>query len=170
MKAAAFSVTALSLIATVIGAPHVDKRDGDGQFDEGQPISGDGKGAPILGKYRFQSQLRASMVSVGHQDTNVLVTTGGTNNQRDRENPNNLGQQSTDAGSVPSLKWAFSDSKTRIYNGGWVRQQVVSDLPSSHDIAGAQQHLKKGAIRELHWHRVVSKLFLLFRSLDHFEA
>lgn len=82
--------------------------------------------------------------------------TGGTNNQRDRENPNNLGQQKTDAGSVPNLKWAFSDSKTRLLNGGWVRQQVISDLPSSHDIAGAQQHLKKGAIRELHWHRVVS--------------
>jgi oxalate decarboxylase/phosphoglucose isomerase-like protein (cupin superfamily) len=31
----------------------------------------------------------------------------------------------------------------------------VQDLPQSHDIAAAQQHLKKGAIRELHWHRVV---------------
>lgn len=32
----------------------------------------------------------------------------------------------------------------------------MTDLPSSHDIAAAQQHLKKGALRELHWHRVVS--------------
>lgn len=32
----------------------------------------------------------------------------------------------------------------------------MTDLSASHDIAGAQQHLKKGAIRELHWHRVVS--------------
>jgi oxalate decarboxylase/phosphoglucose isomerase-like protein (cupin superfamily) len=39
-------------------------------------------------------------------------------------------------------------------NGGWTRQQVVTDLPASHDIAAAQQHLKKGAIREMHWHRV----------------
>jgi len=55
------------------------------------------------------------------------------------------------------LKWSFSDSKTKIFNGGWTREQVVTDLPSSHDIAAAQQHLKKGAIRELHWHRVVSQ-------------
>jgi hypothetical protein len=53
------------------------------------------------------------------------------------------------------LKWRFGDSKTRIYPGGWVREQVDNDLPASHDIAAAQQHLKKGAIRELHWHRVV---------------
>ena len=46
-------------------------------------------------------------------------------------------------------------SKTKIFPGGWVRQQVIDDLPQSHDIAAAQQHLKKGAIRELHWHTVV---------------
>lgn len=51
MKAAAFSFAALSLIGSVLGAPHLDKRDDDGQFDEGQPISGDGLGAPILGKH-----------------------------------------------------------------------------------------------------------------------
>lgn len=56
---------------------------------------------------------------------------------------------------VPNLKWRFSDSKTRILNGGWVREQVIQDLPQSHDIAAAQQHLRKGAIRELHWHTVV---------------
>ncbi|KAH7124111.1 RmlC-like cupin domain-containing protein [Dendryphion nanum] len=99
----------------------------DAQFKVGQPIDANGKGAPIL---------------------------GGTNNQVDRDNPSNLGEQSTDAGTVPNLKWRFSDSKTKIFNGGWVREQVDNDLPQSHDIAAAQQHLKKGAIRELHWHRV----------------
>jgi hypothetical protein len=81
--------------------------------------------------------------------------TGGTDRQIDLANPSNLGQQSTDSGTVPNLKWRFGDSKTRIYPGGWVREQVDNDLPASHDIAAAQQHLKKGAIRELHWHRVV---------------
>lgn len=81
---------------------------------------------------------------------------GGTNKQIDLQNPDNLGAQSTDNGVVPNLKWSFSDSKTRILAGGWVREQVITDLPASHDIAAAQQHLKKGAIRELHWHRVVS--------------
>lgn len=80
--------------------------------------------------------------------------TGGTNHQIDLQNPDNLAAQSTDSGTVPNLKWSFSDSKAKIFNGGWTREQVVTDLPSSHDIAGAQQHLKKGAVRELHWHRV----------------
>lgn len=83
---------------------------------------------------------------------------GGTNHELDLQNPDNLGQQSTDNGVVPNLKWSFSDSKTRILKGGWVREQVIQDLPQSHDISAAQQHLKKGAIRELHWHRVVSYL------------
>lgn len=82
---------------------------------------------------------------------------GGTNKQLDLQNPDNLGAQSRDNGVVVNLKWSFSDSKTRLLNGGWVRTQVITDLPSSKDIAAAQQHLKKGAVRELHWHRVVSR-------------
>ncbi|RVX74846.1 hypothetical protein B0A52_01123 [Exophiala mesophila] len=82
------------------------------------------------------------------------IISGGTNHEIDLQNPSGLGQESTDAGSVPNLKWSFSMSKTKIFPGGWVRQQVIDDLPQSHDIAAAQQHLKKGAIRELHWHTV----------------
>ncbi|KAF2681955.1 Bicupin, oxalate decarboxylase/oxidase [Lentithecium fluviatile CBS 122367] len=120
----------LQSLVTALFSAHVTlaavvKRDSG--FGNGQPIDGKGKGAPIL---------------------------GGTNNQVDIENPSNLGEQSTDAGTVPNLKWRFSDSKTKIFNGGWVREQVIQDLPQSHDISAAQQHLKKGAIRELHWHRV----------------
>ena len=80
---------------------------------------------------------------------------GGTNHALDLQNPDNLGRQSTDNGVVPNLKWSFSDSKTRILRGGWVREQVVTDLPASKQISSAQQHLTKGSIRELHWHRVV---------------
>ena len=87
----------------------------------------------------------------------LLTCLGGTNHQIDLSNPDNLGQQPTDSGVVPNLKWSFSDSKARIFNGGWTREQVVTDLPSSLDIAAAQQHLHKGAVRELHWHRVVNK-------------
>ncbi|KAL8712992.1 MAG: hypothetical protein Q9220_002852 [cf. Caloplaca sp. 1 TL-2023] len=97
------------------------------QFSQGQPINAQGNGAPIL---------------------------GGTNKELDVQNPDNLAAQGTDNGVVPNLKWSFSDSKTRIFPGGWVREQVITDLPASHDIAAAQQHLKKGALRELHWHRV----------------
>ena len=87
---------------------------------------------------------------------NFARRAGGTNKALDLQNPDNLGAQSTDSGVVPNLKWSFSDSRTRLLNGGWVREQVITDLPASHDISAAQQHLKKGAIRELHWHRVVS--------------
>ncbi|RQM04826.1 hypothetical protein DH86_00004303, partial [Scytalidium sp. 3C] len=96
-------------------------------FAAGEPEDGKGKGGPIL---------------------------GGTNHQIDLSNPDNLAQQSTDNGVVPNLKWSFSDSKARIFNGGWTREQVVTDLPSSVDISAAQQHLHKGASRELHWHTV----------------
>ncbi|KAK3071459.1 hypothetical protein LTR53_008599 [Teratosphaeriaceae sp. CCFEE 6253] len=108
--------------------PVLERRESPG-FAEGQPYDGKGKGAPLL---------------------------GGTNKALDLQNPDNLGQQSTDNGVVVNLKWSLSDSKTRLLNGGWVREQVITDLPASHDIAGAQQHLTQGSIRELHWHRVVA--------------
>ena len=84
----------------------------------------------------------------------LTTTPGGTDKAVDIDNPANLGQESTDAGTVKNLKCRFSDSKTRQLPGGWVREQVITDLPASHDIAGAQQHLTKNSIREMHWHRV----------------
>lgn len=141
MKFATLSVLSV-LGAVVAGAPGLEKRE---QFTKGQPIDDKGKGAPILGM-----STHISIISeLG------LTSSGGTNKQIDLQNPDNLGAQSTDNGVVPNLKWSFSDSKTRILPGGWVREQVITDLPASHDISAAQQHLKKGAIRELHWHRVV---------------
>ncbi|KAB8235653.1 RmlC-like cupin domain-containing protein [Aspergillus alliaceus] len=71
------------------------------------------------------------------------------------QNPDSLGHLSTGNGFVPNLKWSSSDSKTRLFLAGWVRGQVIQDLLQSHDISGAQQHLKKRAIWELYWHRVV---------------
>ena len=121
-----------------------DRRDEPG-YAQGQPIDGKGKGAPISGE----------LFNPSNQHLQRLTSnSGGTNKQIDINNPANLGQESTDAGSVKNLKWRFSDSKTRQLPGGWVRQQVITDLPASNDIAGAQQHLTKGSIRELHWHRV----------------
>ncbi|GIZ48307.1 hypothetical protein CKM354_001137400 [Cercospora kikuchii] len=79
---------------------------------------------------------------------------GGTNEALDLQNPNNLGAPNRDAGNVVNLKFSFSNARTRTYNGGWVREQAISDLPPSKDIAGAQLSLDKGSIREFHWHRV----------------
>ncbi|KAI0515069.1 thermophilic glucose-6-phosphate isomerase [Xylaria bambusicola] len=131
-------ISSALLAASCASATAIERRQSGGGFEDGQPIDGNGKGAPIV---------------------------GGTNHQIDLQNPDNLGRQSTDAGVVPNLKWSFSDSKTRIVNGGWVRESVITDLPSSHDIAGAQQHLTKGSIRELHWHRVAEWGYLYTGSL-----
>ncbi|KAL4759125.1 oxalate decarboxylase family bicupin [Aspergillus foveolatus] len=125
----------LAAVSSILASPPLLKRSG---FVDGQPIDNNGKGAPIL---------------------------GGTDLHRDKRNPDNLGAQSTDNGIVPNLKWSFSDSKTRLFPGGWVREQLVQDLPQSRDISGAQQHLTKGAIRELHWHRVAEWGFVYEGSL-----
>lgn len=121
-------VLAALLGVTSAGIPLEKRQEASGYgFENGQPQSSSGKGAPLL---------------------------GGTDRQIDLANPANLGEESTDNGVVPNLKWRFSDSKTRLLPGGWVREQVITDLPVSTDIAAAQQHLQKGAIREIHWHRV----------------
>ena len=134
--------------ASVVPSNPLEKRGTPG-FAQGEPIDGNGKGAPILGNIETPSP---NPVSRG---SSLTLSAGGTNKQIDLQNPDNLGQQSTDNGVVPNVKWSFSDSKTRILTGGWVREQVITDLPSSTDISAAQQHLTKGSIRELHWHKVV---------------
>lgn len=121
----------------------LEKRQG---FNQGEPIDAQGKGAPFSGS--------CFLISV--QAILLTYSQDGTNHQIDLENPDNLGAaDTTDNGIVPNLKWPFSDSNTRLYKGGWLREQVVTDLPSSPDIAAAQLHLTKGALRELHWHSIV---------------
>ncbi|CAK7207695.1 hypothetical protein SEUCBS139899_010506 [Sporothrix eucalyptigena] len=110
-----------------------------GRSVQAQPEDGNGKGAPLI---------------------------GGTNTALDSQNPDNLGALATnDAGTVPNLKWSFSDSKTKLFRGGWSREQVITDLPSSTTIAAAQQHLTKGSLRELHWHRVAEWGFVYAGSI-----
>ena len=108
----------------------------------------------MMGKAKEQL-FRVSIERLNNSSDMSNIYLGGTNHQIDLQNPANLGQESTDNGVVPNLKWSFSDSKTRLFKGGWVREQVITDLPVSTDIAAAQVHLTKGASRELHWHRVV---------------
>lgn len=152
---------ALSALRNATAAPESEEPRKRSSFAQDQPIDDSGKGGPILG-----TQLIAPCACSRHRLIGVLYT-GGTNKALDLQNPDNLGQQSTDNGVVPNLKWSFSDSKTRILKGGWVREQVIQDLPQSHDIAAAQQHLKKGAIRELHWHRVVRKHAFMSGNMKH---
>lgn len=72
---------------------------------------------------------------------------------RDRENPDILVPPVTDAGTVPNLKFSFSDAHQRLQPGGWAREITNRELPASLDVAGVDMALEPGAYRELHWHK-----------------
>ncbi|KAH8812433.1 Bicupin, oxalate decarboxylase/oxidase, partial [Xylogone sp. PMI_703] len=78
--------------------------------------------------------------------------TEGADIEEERQNPDAVAPPLTDAGTVPNLKWPMALSNSLLFPGGWLREQLVTDLPPSEDFAGAQVHLEKGAIRQMHWH------------------
>nr|BAQ25796.1 oxalate decarboxylase 1 [Grifola frondosa] len=84
-----------------------------------------------------------------------------SNHEIDAQNPDNVAAPTTDAGTVPNLKWSMSLSHTRLLKGGWVREQAITDLPPSKDIAAAELRLAPNAYRELHWHRVAEWGYIL---------
>ncbi|EIW56396.1 Bicupin oxalate decarboxylase/oxidase [Trametes versicolor FP-101664 SS1] len=84
-----------------------------------------------------------------------------SNHEIDAQNPDNVAAPPTDAGTVPNLKWSMSLSHTRLLKGGWVREQTITDLPPSKDIAAAELRLSPNAYRELHWHRVAEWGYIL---------
>ena len=78
---------------------------------------------------------------------------GPRNLTRDRQNPDILVPPSTDHGTLPNLRFSFSDSHVRQETGGWTRQVTQRELGISKDIAGVDMRLNAGGIRELHWHK-----------------
>ncbi|SNX87696.1 uncharacterized protein MEPE_06406 [Melanopsichium pennsylvanicum] len=59
----------------------------------------------------------------------------------DPRNPDNLSPPSTNAGNIPNLKWSFSQSHSKLLNGGWVHKQTVTNLLSSPLVAVVKQCL-----------------------------
>ena len=78
---------------------------------------------------------------------------GPRNFMRDRQNPDLLVPPSTDHGTLPNLRFSFSDAHLRQEAGGWTRQVTVRELGISKDIAGVNMRLNAGGVRELHWHK-----------------
>jgi len=78
---------------------------------------------------------------------------GPRNLVRDRQNPDLLVPPATDHGTLPNLRFSFSDAHMRLESGGWTRQVTVRELGVSKDIAGVNMRLNAGGIRELHWHK-----------------
>jgi oxalate decarboxylase len=87
---------------------------------------------------------------------------GPRNLARDRQNPDLLVPPSTDHGTLPNLRFSFSDSHMRLESGGWTRQITVRELGISKNIAGVNMRLNAGGIRELHWHKAAEWAYMLY--------
>ncbi|MBZ5750026.1 oxalate decarboxylase family bicupin [Metabacillus rhizolycopersici] len=72
---------------------------------------------------------------------------------RDLENPDMLVPPATDAGTIPNLKFSFSDTHMQLNHGGWSREVTVRELPIATTLAGVNMRLTPGGVRELHWHK-----------------
>lgn len=78
---------------------------------------------------------------------------GARNVERDLQNPDTLVPPDTDRGTMPNLKFSYSDAHMRVEHGGWSREVTIREMPASKKIAGVNMHLEPGGVRELHWHK-----------------
>ena len=89
---------------------------------------------------------------------------GPRNLMRDRQNPDLLVPPSTDHGTLPNLRFSFSDAHVRQETGGWTRQVTARELGISKNIAGVNMRLNAGGVRELHWHKAAEWAYMLYGS------
>jgi oxalate decarboxylase len=89
---------------------------------------------------------------------------GPRNRERDRQNPDLLAPPETDEGTLPNLKFSFSDAHNRLEKGGWAREVTARELPVAKALAGVNMRLKPGAVRELHWHKQAEWSYMLVGS------
>jgi oxalate decarboxylase len=82
----------------------------------------------------------------------------------ERENPDQLAPPSTDHGTIPNLKFSFSEAHNRLLSGGWAREVTARELPVATQLAAVNMRLKPGGIRELHWHKEAEWAFMLSGS------
>jgi oxalate decarboxylase len=94
----------------------------------------------------------------GNEGATIL---GPRNRAVERENPDLVAPPSTDAGTVPNLKFSFDAAHVRLGTGGWAREVTVRELPVATQLAGVNMRLDPGGIRELHWHKQAEWSFML---------
>jgi oxalate decarboxylase len=80
---------------------------------------------------------------------------------RDLENPDMLVPPATDAGTIPNLKFSFSDTHMQLNHGGWSREITVRELPIATTLAGVNMRLTPGGVRELHWHKPAEWAYMI---------
>ena len=86
---------------------------------------------------------------------------GPRNYLLEEQNPDLLVSPSTDAGTIPNLKFSFSVARNRVAPGGWAREVTVRELPVATTLASVNMRLKPGGIRELHWHKEAEWAYML---------
>ena len=87
---------------------------------------------------------------------------GPTDAARDAEGPDFLAAPSTDHGTVPNLRFSFSDAHNRLSPGGWAREVTVRELPAATAMAGVNMRLDAGAVREMHWHKQAEWSYMIY--------
>jgi oxalate decarboxylase len=87
---------------------------------------------------------------------------GPRNLLRDKQNPDILVPPATDHGTLPNLRFSFSDAHMRQETAGWARQITVRELGISKNIAGVDMRLNAGGVRELHWHTAGEWAYMLY--------
>ncbi|TNJ55418.1 cupin domain-containing protein [Paenibacillus hemerocallicola] len=80
---------------------------------------------------------------------------------RDMENPDLLVPPVTDAGTIPNMRFSFSDTHMQLNHGGWSREVTVRELPIATTMSGVNMRLTPGGVRELHWHQQAEWAFII---------
>ncbi|MDR7074022.1 oxalate decarboxylase family bicupin [Fictibacillus barbaricus] len=80
---------------------------------------------------------------------------------RDMENPDMLVPPVTDAGTIPNLRFSYSDTHMQLNHGGWSREITVRELPIATTLAGVNMRLTPGGVRELHWHQEAEWAYMI---------
>jgi oxalate decarboxylase len=80
---------------------------------------------------------------------------------RELESPDIFTPPGTDSGTMPNLRFSFSDAHNRRTDGGWAREVTQRELPIATTLAGVNMHLHPGGVRELHWHKEAEWGYLL---------
>ena len=109
----------------------------------------------------FESNIYGSDVPEPIREDGAGATDPGPRDiLRALENPNMLVPPKTDAGTVPNLRFSFSDTHMTLKHGGWSRQISMRELPVATTIAGVNMRLTPGGVRELHWHKELEFCFM----------
>ena len=83
------------------------------------------------------------------------------NVNREQESPDLFTPPSTDSGTIPNLRFSFSDAHNRRTDGGSAREVTQRELPIATTLAGVNMRLYPGGVRELHWHKEAEWGYLL---------